>query len=83
VIIDGYSLTPAAVAVVARACERVELDGAARGRVERDRAVVEDAGARKLPVYGLTTGLGARATFVLPTEELASFSLRTVRGRAN
>jgi histidine ammonia-lyase len=83
VIIDGYSLTPAAVAAVARAREQVELDGAARRRVERDRAVVEDAIARNEPVYGLTTGLGARATFVLPPEELAVFSVRTVRGRAN
>ena len=83
VILDGHSLTPAAVTAVARACEHVELDAAARGRVERDRAVVEDAIARQLPVYGLTTGLGARAGFVLPAEELASFSVRTVRGRAN
>jgi histidine ammonia-lyase len=83
VIIDGYSLTPATVAAVARACEYVELEAAARGRVERDRAVVEDAVARQLPVYGLTTGLGARANFVLPADELAGFSVRTVRGRAN
>jgi len=83
VIIDGYSLTPAAVAAVARACEHVELDAAARGRVERDRTVVEDAVARQVPVYGLTTGLGERANFVLPVEELAGFSVRTVRGRAN
>ena len=82
-IIDGHGLTPVAVAAVARTGEHVELDAAARRRVERDRAVVDDAVARKLPVYGLTTGLGARATFALPAEELASFSLRTVRGRAN
>jgi histidine ammonia-lyase len=83
VIIDGHSLTPAAVAAVARACEPVELDAVARGRVERDRAVVDDAVARQVAVYGLTTGLGARAQFVLPAEELAGFSVRTVRGRAN
>ncbi|HUA43772.1 MAG TPA: histidine ammonia-lyase [Solirubrobacteraceae bacterium] len=82
-IIDGYSLTPAAVAAVARSLERIDLDAAARGRVERDRAVVEDAVARQLPVYGVTTGLGARANFALPAAELAGFSVRTVRGRAN
>jgi histidine ammonia-lyase len=83
VIIDGYSLTPAAVVAAARAREQVELDGTARRRVERDRAVVEDAVGHREPVYGLTTGLGARATFALPAEELADFSVRTVRGRAN
>lgn len=82
-IVDGYSLTPAAVTAVARAWEHVELGAAVRGRVERDRAVVDDAVARRVPVYGVTTGLGARADFVLPAEELANFSVRTVRGRAN
>jgi histidine ammonia-lyase len=82
-IIDGYSLTPAAIVAVARACEPVELDEGARGRVERDRAVVEETLERHDPVYGVSTGLGARSNFVLPPEELAGFSARTVRGRAN
>jgi histidine ammonia-lyase len=82
-ILDGRSLSPAAVAAVARAGERVAVAPEGYDRVRRDRAVVDDAVARRLPVYGVTTGLGARSTFSLPAEELAEFSVRTVRGRAN
>lgn len=51
-------------------------------RLQRDRAVVDrhvDAGD---PVYGLTTGLGAKSTEALPRDQLAAFSLQTLRGRA-
>lgn len=51
-------------------------------RLERDRAVVDrhvDAGD---PVYGLTTGLGSKSTEALPRDQLAAFSLQTLRGRA-
>jgi histidine ammonia-lyase len=82
-ILDGYSLTPAAVVAVARAYEQVEVSAAAQRRVERDRAVVEDAVRRQESVYGVNTGLGARSAFVLPPEEIVGFSVRTVRGRAN
>jgi len=82
-VLDGRSLSPAAVAAVARAGERIAVASDSYDRVRRDRAVVDDAVARRLPVYGVTTGLGARATFSLPAEELAEFSVRTVRGRAN
>jgi histidine ammonia-lyase len=81
--LDGSSLSPAGVAAVARTGERVEVGPSAFERVLRDRRVVDDAVARRLPVYGLTTGLGPRAGFSLPAEELAEFSMRTVRGRAN
>lgn len=82
-ILDGRNLSPAAVAAVAFTGERVAVAPDAYERVRRERAVVDDAVARRLPVYGVTTGLGARATFSLPAEELAEFSVRTVRGRAN
>jgi histidine ammonia-lyase len=82
-MLDGRSLTPATVAMVARGKVTVAVAPEAHERVVRDRAVVDDAVARRLPVYGVTTGLGARATFSLPDEELAEFSVRTVRGRAN
>jgi histidine ammonia-lyase len=83
-ILDGRNLSPAAVAQVARSTgERVAVEPEGYERVRRDRAVVDDAVARRLRVYGVTTGLGARASFSLPAEELAEFSVRTVRGRAN
>lgn len=52
-------------------------------RLARDRAVVEDVVDRQVPAYGVTTGLGSRSSYALPREELALFSARTVRGRAN
>lgn len=83
VVLDGRGLTPATVAAVARDGVRVSVADAAGKRVARDRAIVDDAVARRLPVYGLTTGLGPRVTYTLPEGELAQFSVRTVRGRAN
>src|SRR5262245_43254809 len=49
----------------------------------RSRAVVLGAIAENRPVYGLTTGLGARVDHRLSAEELAEFSRLTVLGRAN
>lgn len=81
--LDGNGLTPAIVAAVARYDAPVELDPAALERARRARGVVDDAVARGLPVYGLTTGLGPRVTHVLPEQEVEEFSVRTLRGRAN
>lgn len=51
-------------------------------RLLRDRAVVDKYVAAGDPIYGLTTGLGSKSTEALPREELAAFSLQTLRGRA-
>lgn len=77
------ALTVDDVAAVARGGVRVVLAAGVVPRLRRERAVVDDAVARQVPAYGVTTGLGARSTHALPREELAAFSLRTVRGRAN
>ena len=61
VVLTGADLTVADVVAVARAGASAVLDPAARTRMERSRAVVEelvDAGA---VVYGVTTGFGALA----------------------
>jgi histidine ammonia-lyase len=47
------------------------------------RAVVERHLEQDRPVYGLTTGLGARATHRLPREVLSEFSRLTILGRSN
>ena len=47
------------------------------------RDVVERYLADGQPVYGLTTGLGARVVESIPASTLADFSRHTVRGRAN
>jgi histidine ammonia-lyase len=83
VTLAGTGLSPDALAAVARCGARVTVAPAASERVRRDRQVVEDAVARRAPVYGVTTGLGPRVTFGLPADQLAEFSVRTIRGRAN
>ena len=56
--IDGGSLSVEAVARVARDGEPVTVAPAAYPRMERSRAVIEDALRRGDPVYGVNTGFG-------------------------
>ena len=83
VTVDGRTLSAADVAAVALHGARVVLADEVLPRLVRDRAVVEDVVDRQVPAYGVTTGLGSRSSYALPREELAVFSARTVRGRAN
>ncbi len=80
-ILTGRSLTPDSVEKVAFG-EKVAIDNAARPLLEEGRRIVERHLKDGIPVYGLNTGLGARAGQMLPLEALAEFSLRMVRGRA-
>lgn len=80
-ILDGRSLTPESVEKVAFG-EEVAIDGATRALRDKGRRIVERHLAENIPVYGLNTGLGARAGQMLPAAALAEFSLRMVRGRA-
>ncbi|WP_105969384.1 HAL/PAL/TAL family ammonia-lyase [Streptomyces geranii] len=83
VVVDGRTLSYEAVVAVAHHGARVALADDVLPRLERERAVVEDVVDRQVPTYGLTTGLGTRSSYALPRAELAEFSVRTVRGRAN
>jgi len=60
----------------------VAIAPGARDRMAASRAAIERAIAERIPVYGVTTGLGARASETLDAPTLAAFSLRTLRGRA-
>jgi histidine ammonia-lyase len=80
-ILDGRSLTAESVEKVAFG-EKVAIDAATRSLLEKGRRIVERHLKDGIPVYGLNTGLGARAGQMLPAEALAEFSLRMVRGRA-
>jgi histidine ammonia-lyase len=80
--VDG-GLTADDVVRVARHREHVELDPAARARMEVSRAVVERYLLEELPAYGLTTRLGARVVDRLPSDARAEFSRLTVLGRAH
>lgn len=82
-VVDGRTLSPADVAAVAVHGARVVLADEVIPLLTRDRAVVDDVVDREVPAYGVTTGLGSRSSFALPREELAQFSVRTIRGRAN
>lgn len=82
-VLTGTRLTPATVAQVARAARPVALAPEALARMAAGRAVVERHLAEDRPVYGLTTGLGARVGHRLPREALAEFSHLTLLGRAN
>lgn len=52
-------------------------------QMRKGRAVIDTAIAGQIPIYGVTTGLGARVTETLDAETLAGFSLQTLRGRAH
>ncbi|MGE5766188.1 MAG: HAL/PAL/TAL family ammonia-lyase [Bacteroidota bacterium] len=79
----GDDLTAADLAAIARQGRPVAIAPAARARLEAGRRVVERAIAEDLPVYGLTRGLGPQVTHALTREDMAAFSLRTLRGRAH
>jgi histidine ammonia-lyase len=80
-ILNGRTLDPKSVEKVAFGAE-VAIDEAMRPLLAKGRRIVERHLSEAIPVYGLNTGLGARAGQMLGTEALAEFSLRMVRGRA-
>jgi histidine ammonia-lyase len=82
-LLTGDDLTAADLAAVARAGRLVAIAPAARERLAAGRRVVERAIAEDLPVYGLTRGLGPQVTHSLSRDDMAAFSLRTLRGRAH
>jgi len=83
IVVDGRTLSYDDVVAVAEHGARVVLADEVLPRLTRERAVVDDVVDRQVPTYGLTTGLGTRSSYALPREELARFSVRTVRGRAD
>lgn len=70
------------MADVARRGRRVEIGPEALERIRASRAALEHALAEGRPVYGLTTGLGARVVETVAPERAAGQSARIVRGRA-
>jgi histidine ammonia-lyase len=82
VVITGHDLDPGALSAIARDGAPVVIDQAARARMAAANAVVRRAAESARPVYGVTTGLGSRATEPVDGAAGAEFSLRTIRGRA-
>ncbi len=84
VVVDGGSLTLDQLARIAASPDvGVSLDEMGLERVRRARARVLAALESGESVYGLTTGLGSRATEALTAAQAADFSLKTLRGRAH
>lgn len=67
---------------VAERRRTVRIDPAALDAMQRTSDALLRAVDTGTPVYGVTTGLGARSVHQLCADELAGMSLRTVRGRA-
>ncbi len=82
IALTGRGLTPLGVADVARRGTTVEIAAEACTQMTAARAIVLDALATGMPVYGLTTGLGQRLEERIDPADAAEVSLRTVRGRA-
>jgi len=82
-LLTGDDLTAADLAAVARAGRLVTIAPPAMARLAAGRRVVERAIEQDLPVYGLTRGLGPQVTHSLSRDDMAAFSLRTLRGRAH
>ncbi|MEO0718077.1 MAG: aromatic amino acid lyase [Pseudomonadota bacterium] len=82
-VLHGAGLSVAALTEAARQRPRIRLSDDAKERIAASRALVDDAVRDGRPLYGVTTGLGARANEALPSETLAQFSYDTLRGRAH
>jgi histidine ammonia-lyase len=82
IVLTGADLTVADVEAVARHRARVELDSAARARMQEARDVVERLVAAGEVVYGVTTGFGALATRFVPPEDAARLQENLLRSHA-
>ena len=80
--LTGQTLTIDELVAAARPGGRIFLDEQALERMGRSREVIEAAIRGRVPIYGVTTGLGTRVNETLNEAELAAFSLQTLRGRA-
>jgi histidine ammonia-lyase len=76
----GLSMEVLASAVRPGATIRLSPEGLSRMATGRDK--IDAAVAEGRAIYGVTTGLGSRATEALPEAQLAAFSVETLNGRA-
>ena len=81
-VVLGERLGVEDVVAVARGGAAVRVAPVVHERLRAARAVVERLAASEEPVYGLTTGLGAKSSLRLPTEEREAFQTRVLLGRA-
>src|SRR6516164_2234069 len=78
IVLNGSDLTVTQVVAAARHGEAVALAPEAIAAMRRSRAVVQEILARGEPVYGLTTGVGERKSYLLDPAERQRFNHRLV-----
>src|SRR5579862_2391679 len=78
ITLNGSDLTVTQVVAAARHGEAVTLAPAAIAAMRRARTVVQGALNRGEPVYGLTTGVGERKSYLLDPAERQRFNHRLV-----
>jgi histidine ammonia-lyase len=83
VSLDGATLTPDAVAIVAREGARVRLTPAARARNAAAAGAVAALVERGRPLYGASTGVGALSGHVVDGAEVEGHALRLLRSHAS
>jgi histidine ammonia-lyase len=82
VVLDGRSLSAAAVDAVARGGATVGLDEAATGRNAAAARAVADLLERGEPIYGVTSGVGGFRSRAVAPEDRPGQQLRLLRSHA-
>src|SRR5437879_13281529 len=81
--LDGRARSSAAVVAVARRRAAVTIARHALDAVRRSRRTVEDAVARGVAMYGVTTGFGKLAHVRIPPERARQLQLNLIRSHAS
>jgi histidine ammonia-lyase len=81
IAIDGRTLTPQAVEAVARGAPAA-LSNAARSRVERSQAMVDEIIWARRPVYGVSTGVGNLCTVAIGADQVELLQRNILRSHA-
>lgn len=76
------SLSIEDIGAIACGNRRIEISPEVEQRIEAARRIVDRYTELELPVYGLTTGLGAGVDTRLATDDLVAFQLRVPQARA-
>ncbi len=83
VILDGHNLNVSTLMDLSEGGHLIELDKIGYEQMTKSRNVVEQSLQSEKPIYGLTTGLGAKVSEKLEASQLEEFSRQTLRGRAH
>jgi histidine ammonia-lyase len=82
VSLDGATLTPKGIALIARGGAEARLAPEARARNDRARDAIESLLARGDHLYGVTTGVGALRGYRVPKNRRERYSLGLLRSHA-